>query len=269
MRLIPIACEGRVQRFAVLGVGVDDVTERDVLRFAKLNLSTRNPVQIVTVNVEYVMLARKFGYFARVLAGADLAVADGAGVLWAIRRQGARVRRRVGGSDLIWSMSCQAAKDGHSVFLLGGRTDIANMAAKRLQARFPTLRVAGAYSGSPSRAEEASISRTVRESAADILFVAYGAPAQDMWIARNLRATGVFVALGVGGSFDYVAGQAQRAPTWMQDHGLEWLWRLLREPWRWRRMLSIPQFIVLIVRERVSQYALRLIARLSKRRFRP
>jgi N-acetylglucosaminyldiphosphoundecaprenol N-acetyl-beta-D-mannosaminyltransferase len=90
----------------------------------------------------------------------------------------------------------------------------------------------------------------VRETKADILFVAFGAPDQDIWIAENLPATGVSIAMGVGGSFDYVAGVARRAPRWMQDHGLDWLWRLAREPWRWKRMTVLPTFAWLVLRTR-------------------
>jgi N-acetylglucosaminyldiphosphoundecaprenol N-acetyl-beta-D-mannosaminyltransferase len=198
-----------------------------------------------------VVLAQKYGHFARVLEEADLATPDGAGVVWAMRRQGARQRLRVGGSDLIWSLSRLAAEEGLRVYLLGGREGVAAGAARALRQRFPALQVAGADAGSPSTQEEASIVHLIRQSRADILFVAFGAPEQDLWIARSLRPAGVSIAIGVGGSFDYLAGTARRAPVWMRERGLEWLWRLLRQPWRWRRMLALPRFVWLVYRSSV------------------
>jgi N-acetylglucosaminyldiphosphoundecaprenol N-acetyl-beta-D-mannosaminyltransferase len=126
---------------------------------------------------------------------------------------------------------------------------VADRAAAGLEERYATLQIAGCYAGSPSLLERDYIVDLIRRSRADLLFVAFGAPQQDVWIARELRSTGVSVAIGVGGSFDYVAGIARRAPRWMQEHSLEWLWRLLNQPWRWRRMLALPRFVWLVWRD--------------------
>jgi N-acetylglucosaminyldiphosphoundecaprenol N-acetyl-beta-D-mannosaminyltransferase len=231
----------------VLGVPVDVVRESDVLRFVRDRVSTAVPARIVTVNTEFVILARRNAAFRRALATADLATPDGAGVVWAMRRAGVDQQGRVGGSDLIWSISSQAATLEHGVFLLGAAEGVAMAAARTLQARFPRLRVCGTLAGSPAPEDEARVVDSIRQSSADILFVAFGAPAQDIWIARNLRKTGVAVAIGVGGSFDYVAGRVRRAPRWMGDRGLEWLWRLIQQPWRWRRMVALPVFVFLVM----------------------
>jgi N-acetylglucosaminyldiphosphoundecaprenol N-acetyl-beta-D-mannosaminyltransferase len=206
------------------------------------------PAQIVTVNAEFVMLARDYPDFGQVLRSAELATPDGAGVVWAMRRKGTDVLERVGGADLIWAVSELAAGLGHRVFLLGAAEGVATKAAARLRAAYPGLQVAGAYSGSPDTDQEGDIVDLIRRSRADILFVAFGAPRQDVWIARNLKATGASVAIGVGGSFDYVAGLARRAPRWMRRRGLDWFWRLLHQPWRWRRMLALPRFAWLVWR---------------------
>lgn len=235
-------------RANVLGVPVAMVSEVEVLAFVRDQIERKEPAQIVTVNAEFVMMARRDREFAAVVRSA-LATPDGAGVVWAMRRGGARQDRRVGGSDLIWSISEQAAGMGHRVFLLGARDGIACEAGEALVMRYPGLQVAGCYAGSAAPDEEASIVDLIRHSEADILCVAFGAPAQDIWIARNLLSTGASVAIGVGGSFDYVAGRTRRAPPWMRDHGLDWLWRLLRQPWRWRRMLALPAFVWAVLRE--------------------
>jgi N-acetylglucosaminyldiphosphoundecaprenol N-acetyl-beta-D-mannosaminyltransferase len=126
---------------------------------------------------------------------------------------------------------------------------VAAAVAQKMKATHSELQIAGFHAGSPSCVEEADIVDLIRRSGAELLFVAFGAPQQDVWIARNIVRTGVFAAIGVGGSFDYVAGNARRAPTWMQERGVEWLWRLLNQPWRWRRMLALPRFVWLVMRE--------------------
>jgi len=236
------------RRAEVLGVPVDAVSERQILDFVKRRIDEAAPARVVTVNAEFVMLARRDPHFAAVLRSADLATPDGAGVVWAMRRKGVVVPERVGGADLIWSVPALAAREGQSVFFLGGAEGVAASAAQRLRERYPRLRVAGTYSGFSEPGEEAHIVDLVRRSGAQILFVAFGAPAQDLWIARNLSATGAMIGLGVGGSFDYVAGTARRAPVWMRRQGLDWLWRLIRQPWRWRRMLALPRFAWLVWR---------------------
>lgn len=234
------------KRCGVLGVPVDVVTEPDVLAAARCAVESREPAQIVTVNAEFVVMALENETFLRVLREARVATPDGAGVVWALRRRGVHVAR-LGGSDLIWSLSEQAAALGHAVFFLGAAEGVADEVAARLSLRYPGLHVAGTLSGSPRAQDEESIVGSIRTSGADILFVAYGAPEQDLWIARNLPRLGVSVAIGVGGSFDYVAGRARRAPPWMRERGLDWLWRLVMQPWRWKRMLALPRFALLVL----------------------
>jgi N-acetylglucosaminyldiphosphoundecaprenol N-acetyl-beta-D-mannosaminyltransferase len=234
------------ERCTVLGAPVDLVTEPDVLAVARGAVERREQAQIVTVNAEFVVMAQDSRPFLEALQAARVATPDGAGVVWALRRRGIHIRR-LGGSDLIWSLSEQAARLGHCVFYLGAGEGVAEEVARRLTLRYPGLRVAGALAGSPRREDEGKITAQIRESGADILFVAYGAPEQDLWIARNLPDAGASVAIGVGGSFDYVAGKARRAPVWMRERGLDWLWRLVMQPWRWRRMLALPRFALLVL----------------------
>jgi N-acetylglucosaminyldiphosphoundecaprenol N-acetyl-beta-D-mannosaminyltransferase len=232
---------------------VDDASVDDVLALVQRRIEENRHTQIVTINAEFVVKARDDPEFRTVLCGADVATADGAGVVWALRRQGISLPRRVGGSDLIWALSEQAARLGHRVFLLGAPEGVAAGAAVNLQQRYPSLAVAGSFSGSPSEEDRAAIVDLIRRSKADIVFVAFGAPRQDIWIARNLSETGAWVGMGVGGSFDYVAGNARRAPVWMQERGLDWLWRLINQPWRWRRMLALPRFVWLVRRAAAGQ----------------
>lgn len=232
---------------SILGVRVDDVTYTEALDQVERAIADGGVYQIATVNVEFIMEARRNPAFWRVLAEASLCVPDGIGVLWASRRQGRPLRQRVAGVDLVERIAARAAQQGWRVFFLGAAPGVAERAATVLSERYPGLKVAGCYAGSPQPQEEDEIVGWVRAARPDVLFVAYGAPRQDLWIARNQARIGVPVAAGVGGSFDFIAGLAIRAPGWMQRVGLEWLHRLLREPWRWRRQMAIPHFMLLVL----------------------
>jgi N-acetylglucosaminyldiphosphoundecaprenol N-acetyl-beta-D-mannosaminyltransferase len=186
--------------------------------------------------------------FARILREADLVLPDGIGLIWASQWLEKRritshgLRQRVAGSTLTWRLAELAAQQGWRVFFLGAAEGVAARAANTLMERYPALCVAGVYAGSPRAEDEDSIVGKVQEAGPHVLLVAYGAPKQDRWIARNAARLNVPVMMGVGGSLDFIAGVAVRAPAWMQSLGLEWLHRLINEPWRWRRMLALPRF---------------------------
>lgn len=199
--------------------------------------------QIATVNPEFVMAAQSDDEFRAVLNEADLCLPDGVGLLYAARRLGRVLPERVPGSELVYHLAGRAAAHGWPLYLLGAAPGVAEEAAAIFSARFPGLAVAGTYAGSPDPAENDAIVNRINDSGARLLYVAYGAPRQDKWIARNRDALPeIRVAIGVGGSLDFVTGRAVRAPQWAQNMGLEWLHRLYKEPWRWRRMLALPRF---------------------------
>jgi N-acetylglucosaminyldiphosphoundecaprenol N-acetyl-beta-D-mannosaminyltransferase len=232
----------------ILGVRVDAVSERRYLELVAQWVADGAPRQVVTVNPEFVMRAQTDPAFAAVLAGADLATPDGVGVIWAARRQGVRLRERVGGSDAAIPMARQCARLGHRLFLLGAGVGIAERAARALQRQIPGLIIAGTFAGSPAPEMEEQIVALIRAARPDILWVAYGAPAQDLWIARNKERLGVPVSIGVGGAIDYLAGVRRRAPALLRRLWLDWAFRLVTQPWRWRRMLAIPRFIWAVLR---------------------
>jgi N-acetylglucosaminyldiphosphoundecaprenol N-acetyl-beta-D-mannosaminyltransferase len=211
-------------------------------------VAARRPRQICTANPEFLMAAQRDPEFRRVLLAADLVLPDGVGLLWAARWLGRRLPERVPGSDLIYRLADLAARRGWRVYFLGAAEGVAQAAAARLQALYPDLVVAGAFAGSPAPAEDDALVARVAAARPDLLLVAYGAPAQDKWIARNRLRLGVPVSLGVGGSFDFVAGVARRAPRWVQRLGLEWLHRLWRQPWRVRRIYTAVVAFPLAVR---------------------
>jgi len=230
-----------------MGAPVHDVTMAETLALVDRWIATGGAHQIATVNPEFLMKARHDPDFRATLQRAALCIPDGIGVLWAARVRGKRLRERVAGSDLVPLLSAEAAQRGWRIFYLGAAPGVAEKAAAILAARYPGLNVAGCYAGSPAPEEEDDIVARVRAVRADILFVAYGAPKQDLWLDCNLARTGAAVGIGVGGSFDFIAGVSRRAPRWIQRLGLEWLYRLVREPWRWRRQLALPHFAWLVL----------------------
>jgi N-acetylglucosaminyldiphosphoundecaprenol N-acetyl-beta-D-mannosaminyltransferase len=238
-------------RISILGVAVDDLTEAQALARVADFIASGGPHHIVTVNPEFVMEARRNAAFRATLGAADLATADGIGLLLVARWRGTPLQGRVTGVELTNLIAAEGARRGWSLFLLGAARGVAERAAAVLQARHPGLRIAGCYAGSPRPADEPHIRALILEAQPDVLLVAYGHPAQDLWIARNQPHLRVPVAIGVGGVFDYLAGVAPRAPGWMRRLGLEWLYRLARQPSRWRRILTaVPLFLWTALRER-------------------
>lgn len=231
-------------RICILGVAIDNIDEMGALERISAYVTSGQPHHVVTVNPEFVMEARRNPVFRRVLAAADLATPDGVGLVLVARWRGMPLRGRVTGVALTEQIAALAAREGWSLFLLGAQPGIAERAAAVLQERNPGLRIAGCYAGSPRPADEDALVARVVAAQPDVLLVAYGHPAQDLWIARNQPRLRVPVAIGVGGVFDYMAGAVPRAPAWMRRLGLEWMYRLIRQPWRWRRIVeAVPLFL--------------------------
>jgi N-acetylglucosaminyldiphosphoundecaprenol N-acetyl-beta-D-mannosaminyltransferase len=238
----------------VLGVRVDRLTQRQVLDAFEHIISyyrTQSPhphcQQIITVNPEFVIAAQRNALFRQTINQAALVLADGVGVVWATRYLRRPTPERVTGVDTLVELARHSADRGYRLYLLGAAPGVAEIAAHRLQELAPGLQIAGTYAGSPDVLEEDAIVERIRAAQADVLCVAYGAPAQDLWIQRNLPRLPVALAMGVGGSFDFLAGRQRRAPRFFQKAGLEWLYRLYREPWRWRRMLALPKFAIQVI----------------------
>ncbi|MCO5184149.1 MAG: WecB/TagA/CpsF family glycosyltransferase [Anaerolineae bacterium] len=242
-----------VRTVNILGVPIHAVTTEETLALVDAYMQEPHLHQLATVNPEFVMTAQTDAAFRAVLHSADLCLPDGIGLLYAARWLHTPLPQRVPGSDLIYDLAERCARHGWRLFLLGAAPGVAAAAGTVLQARYPGLVIAGSYAGSPAPAENDAIVARINAVSADMLFVAYGAPNQDKWIARNRAALStVRVAIGVGGALDFVTGKAIRAPKQVQMVHLEWLYRLLREPWRWRRMLALPRFVLKVVFSRSS-----------------
>ena len=237
-----------MKSIAILNVRINDVTYDDALTCIANFLREPGVHQVATVNPEFVVMAQTNAEFMRVLNATTLNTPDGVGLLWAARRLGTPFRERVAGQDLMDRICAYAARCSEKIFLLGAREGIAERAAAVLQQKYPQLKIAGCYAGSPARQEEQGIVERINKSDARILFVAYGPPKQELWVARNAnRLQNVSVAMGVGGTFDTLAGIVPRAPEWIRNAGFEWTYRLLREPRRFKRQLAIPYFMWLVI----------------------
>ncbi|MGC9348239.1 MAG: WecB/TagA/CpsF family glycosyltransferase, partial [Anaerolineae bacterium] len=195
----------------LLGVPIHDVTMEETVAWIDRWISAGGAHQIATVNPEFLMKARANETFRRALRRADLCLPDGIGIVCAARLRGVRLRERVAGSDLVPRLAKASDEHGWRIFFLGAAPGVAEKTAGILAQRHPGLQVAGCYAGSPAPEEEADIVARVRRTRPDILLVAYGAPKQDLWLRHNLSRTGASVGIGVGGSFDFVAGVSRRA----------------------------------------------------------
>lgn len=234
----------------ILGVRVDAVDPEGTLdRIGEL-LAQGGTHLVATVNPEFIMRARRDPGFARVLESADLCLPDGWGVMWAARRLGSPLPARVTGSDLIEPLAERAERSGWRLFLLGAAPGVAEEVAGILRRRHPELAVAGTHAGIAGPEGDAESVRLIAEAKPDVLLVAYGAPRQEFWIDRNRGRLPDLVGIGVGGAFDYLSGRVPRAPAWMRRAGFEWLYRLLRQPWRAGRMAALPAFAMEVLRSR-------------------
>jgi N-acetylglucosaminyldiphosphoundecaprenol N-acetyl-beta-D-mannosaminyltransferase len=239
------------RRVVILGVAIDDVTEDEAVAQIDAMIQTGGAHQVCTVNPEFVMEAGRNPTFAATLARAALCTPDGFGILLAARYLGQPLRGRVTGVDLTRRLALLAATRGYRLFLLGAAPGVAEEAAAALQREAAGLQVVGCFAGSPDPAEEPMLVQMISAARPDILLVAYGHPRQDLWIARTQPQLAVPVALGVGGTFDYLAGRVPLAPRPLRRLGLEWLYRLLRQPQRWRRIIdAVPRFTWRLLRQR-------------------
>ena len=206
---------------------------------------------VVTANAEIIMMAQDDKEYKTLLAEtADLILPDGAGTVWAGNYLGYTIPERVAGYDLYLRLLEEAAKNNIPVYFFGGKPGIAEEAAEEGKRRWPGLKMAGCRNGYFSAEEEPEIIEGINRSGAAMLFAALGAPKQEKWLAKYRNQLKPCLLMGIGGSFDVLAGKVQRAPKWMQDAKLEWFFRLVKQPSRFRRMLALPKFVFAVRSEK-------------------
>lgn len=260
----------------ILDVKINNVSLNQTITLINNFIVHSHPKQIVTVNPEFIMTASDDKEFKQILNNSDLSVPDGSGLLFVSRYILKKpLQERVTGVDLVWAITKLASKKKYPIYFLGGAPNVAEKTALMLKNKYSDLIIAGSYAGNPKirdskfndfrelrmtdikrgiKDPNMEIVKKIRQAKPKILFVAYGAPKQDKFIARYKKILNVPVMMGVGGTFDFISGKTHRAPRWIQKIGLEWLWRLLLEPWRWKRIYTaVIKFPWMIIKDKFSQ----------------
>ncbi len=250
-------------RVNILGLPVDRLSLSQTIEKIEDFIASRKPHRLVVVNAAKIVKARKDAALKHIIETADLIGPDGVPVVWLSRLLGRKLPGRVNGTDLMEKLFEVAAQKHYRIFFFGATEEVIQNTVKIAQEKYHGLQVAGFRNGYFSAEEEPEIIRTIRRSKADILFVGFGSPKKEFWIAKHLKDLNVPIVHGVGGSFDVVAGKTKRAPVWMQNFGLEWFYRLLQEPGRmWKRYLITNSiFVWLSLREILLRYRFALESR--------
>lgn len=232
----------------VLGVPFDAMTMEQAVAKAKKMLAEEGQHFICTPNPEIVMEAQKDKELMNILHEADMVIPDGIGVVWASKYSEIRLKERVAGYDLTQNLMAELAATGETFYFFGGAPGVASTAARMMMKKYPGLKVVGVHNGYFDEKEEKKIIQDIKTKSPSILLVGLGAPKQEKWIYDNIRLVGAKVAIGVGGSFDVMAGNVKRAPKIFQKLGLEWFHRLITQPTRWRRMMRLPKFALTVLK---------------------
>lgn len=231
-----------MKKIDILGVLVDSVTMAEALETACSFADGTTPRAIFTPNSEIMMTAYEDADFCATLNGADMIIADGIGVVYASKILKAPLPERVAGFDLASRLIETAAEGRYSLYFFGGKPGVAEQAIANLTMQYPKLNIVGYSDGYFDAEKEKTIIEDIKAKKPDILFVCLGAPKQEKWIAAHRDELSVPLSLGVGGSLDVWAGTVERAPEFYQKAGLEWLYRLIKQPSRFMRMMSLPKF---------------------------
>ena len=234
----------------ILGSRIDHLTVEDAVTQIRLFLASSEPHHVITGNTLMLLEAERDHELRAILESAALVIPESSGLFWASRTLGRPLHEFTPGIDFMLALCRQAQAGGHSVFLLGSAPGVAASAGEELVRLFPALKVAGAFHGYFKPPEEPAVIERIRRAHPGFLFVGMGMPGQEKWIAKNLQALGVPVVMGVGGSFDVLSGKLGRAPGWMRRAGVEWIYRLIQEPWRWRRIAQLPVFAIKVLKQK-------------------
>ena len=237
-------------RTDILGVGFDNVTMEEALDRAETLIAEGGPHLVVTPNAEIVQQAKRDEEFFGLIAEADLVIPDGVGVIYASKILGRPLKGRVPGVDFAAGLMERMAKTGRKLFLLGAKPGVAEEAAVKLAEAHPGLTICGTHDGYFK--EDGPVAEEIRQSGADVVFVCLGAPKQEKWMARWGQHSGAKMAIGLGGVLDVYAGNVERAPESWQKLGLEWAYRLKKEPQRFGRMARLPLVLVKSAGQRVK-----------------
>lgn len=235
-------------RIDVLGVGFDNLTMAEAVDAGMRLVNSEGCHYVVTPNPEIVEVCRENPEAMDAVNGADLVLADGIGVIKGAAMLGTPLKERTPGIEFAAGLMGKLAEEGKSLYLLGAKPGVAETAGKNLAEKYPGLVIAGTHDGYFK--EDAPVVEAIRSSGADVVFVCLGAPKQEFWMKKNGSTTGAHLLCGLGGSLDVFAGTVERAPKFWRDHGLEWFYRLCKEPKRIGRMMKLPLFLIHVKQEK-------------------
>jgi N-acetylglucosaminyldiphosphoundecaprenol N-acetyl-beta-D-mannosaminyltransferase len=239
---------------SILGCKVHLVNMAEAMQIVEQMIEDdQNGNQVVTLNAEIIYQTKKEIKLQNIINQANLVTADGIGTVWAARTLGYPQKERVSGIDLIHELCIMGATRGWKIYLLGAAPGVAKKAGQELKQSYPGLKVCGIWHGYFSLQDENEIIADINSKSPDILFVALGAPKQEYWINQKRDTLKVPVCMGVGGSFDVIAGIKKRAPKVFIALNLEWLYRLLTEPSRWKRQLALPAFVLAVLKQKYGR----------------
>ena len=236
-------------RINIMGVDFDSLTLSEAVNLAETLISEHRAAYVVTPNPEIVMTCWENTDAMEAVQNADLVLPDGVGVVYGAKILGTPLKGKLPGIDFATELMRRMAKRCGRVYLLGAKPGVAELAGERLTEQFPGLIVCGTHDGYFQ--EDAPVIDEINALQPDLLLVCLGAPKQEIWMLRNRSALKVGLMAGLGGSLDVFAGTVKRAPAFFQKLGLEWFYRLIKEPWRFKRMMKLPKFLFACIGKRI------------------
>ena len=237
-----------IEPIKILGVPVHPMTMKQAVDSLEQRMLAGEQTFVVTANAEIIMMCQEDAAYNNIISQkAELVLPDGAGAVWAGRHLGYKVPERVAGFDLYNQLLALSAKKGYKAYFFGGSPGIAEAAKAKSEEMYPGVKIVGCHNGYFTDADIPAIIEAINQSGAEMLFVALGAPKQERWILAHREELKPRILMGIGGSFDVLAGKMERAPKWMQDASLEWAFRLYKQPSRFMRMLALPKFALKVI----------------------
>lgn len=225
-------------RYKILNTYVNAISMDETIAEVEMIIAARKPTQHVVINALKVNLMREDPELRKIVNSCPLINADGASIVWAAKKLGVPLKERVAGIDLFENLVKVAAEKGYKIYLFGAKEEVVTKVKEIYEKQYPKLQIVGYRNGYFTEADEPEIVKNMHDSGADMMFVAFSSPRKECWVNKYLNELNIPFVMGVGGSFDVVAGVTDRAPKWMQDHGMEWFYRFIQEPKRlWNRYM--------------------------------
>lgn len=245
-----VASPNAIPKVRIYGVPISKMSMDQTVAYLTNVIEQRQPHQVITANPIMVMAAQDDPAYLSMMQRAELIVPDGTGVVWAAKYVGEPVVERVPGYDLIHELMKVGESKSWKVYLLGASNEVIQAAAEKLRTVYPGIKLVGVRDGYFKDEHDAEVIQDIVDAAPDLLFVGRSAANQEPWIGKYKQQIGVPVMMGVGGSFDVLSGKLKRAPVLFQKLRLEWFYRLMQEPWRYKRMLLLPKFALKVMSDK-------------------